>query len=158
MLTSRIIESPNSLTVIEKGSQCPSDTYIKMANEGMQGGVFLWVVGLDNRKRAHRWCKRCVTEAFREMKTDWSLNKESLAPLELTDRGANCLSDRCAGKEVHIINQDDVLKIVFGNHRGDSLVIEGVELDPSIDLNECRKFRRRFGSGMVIDGRVEIVR
>ena len=156
-LASRIIESPDSLTVIEKGSQCPSHTYMKMANEGMQRGFFLWVIGLDTRKRPHRWCKRCVTEAFTEMKTDWGLNNESLAPLEFTGSGAKCLSDRCAGKEVDIINQDDVLKIGFGDNRSDTLLIEGVELDPSIDLSDIRKFRSRFGSGMVIDGRIEII-
>ena len=120
LLTTRILDSPDSLTVLENGAQCPSKTYMKIANEGLQRGFFLWVVGLDTRKRPHRWCERCVTEAFKEMQAEWGLNMEILAPLEFTDGGAHCMSDRCAGKEVNIIDQHEVLKIGFRDRRSAS--------------------------------------
>ena len=157
LLTTRILDSLDSLTVLEKGAQCPSKTYMKIVNEGLQHGFFLWVVGLDTGKRPHRWCERCVTEAFKEMQAEWGLNMESLAPLEFTDGDAHCMSDRCSGKEVNIIDQDEVLKIGFRDLRSVSLLIEAIELDPSIDFNDNKKIRSRFGSGIVIDGRVEIV-
>ena len=65
-----------------------------------------------------------------------------------------CLSDNCSG--IIKVDATDVLNIGFKQLRSDKRIIETISIDLESSLIEVNDFRKKFGSSVIIDGRINL--
>ena len=148
----------DSIRIIHRGPQSVRELWteinqVVIENPYAKATPHVWVIGLEQRRQQIMWCRSCISSSFNRL-SQYDSEPISVAPMSTLEENYECLSDNCSG--IIKVDATDVLNIGFKQLRSDKRIIETISIDLESSLIEVNDFRKKFGSSVIIDGRINL--